>query len=127
MKRTINIINKLNRFFGDKDVVTCTATTAGATTGIIPSSATVVNAVGVNGQSAYLILLPTPVVGKKVIIYNDSGYAFNLATSSAANIYLNGAKTAGYKLAFANAKVAYCDCVSSTQWVVVINDYTAAS
>lgn len=127
MKRTTNWINKINKFFGDSDIVTCTATTAGATTGTIPSTASVVNAVGVNGQSAYLILLPTPVVGKKLIIYNDSGYAFNLATSSAANIYLNGAKTAGYKLAVANAKVAYCDCVSSTQWVVVINDYTAAS
>jgi len=67
------------------------------------------------------------VVGKQLIIYNDSGFAFNLAAADAANTYVNGAKAAGYKLAIATAKVAYCDCVSSTQWVVVINTYTPAS
>lgn len=112
---------------GDTSITTCTATTTGATTGTIPTSATIVNGIGITGQTAYLILLPLPAIGKRIVIINNSGFAFNLATSSAANVELNGAKTAGYKLAIANAKVAICECVSLTNWVVIVNDYTAAS
>jgi len=112
---------------GDTSITTCTATVAGATTGTIPTSATIVNGVGINGQVAYLILLPLPAIGKRIVIINNSGYTFNLATSSAANVELNGAKTAGYKLVVATAKIVVCECVSLTNWVAIISDYTAAS
>ncbi len=103
--------------------VDVTATTGGAA---IPASADVVNCIGITGQTGYKIVLPTPVVGKKLTLINASGFAFALVSSTPASIGINGG-TGTVSLAIATAKVCECTCVSLTNWVVEVNNYTAAS
>ena len=103
--------------------VEVTATNAGAA---IPTSADVVNCIGITGQVGYKIILPEPVIGKKLTLINASGFTFALVSSTPASIEINGGKGA-VSLAVATAKVCECKCVSLTNWVVEVLDYTAAS
>lgn len=96
--------------------VTRTATVAGATTGTLAATDVVVNAVGVTGQTAYILLLPAPVVGKR-ILFLASPFAYTIKTSGA-TIKINGAGSAAAVLTVAAWTVIELVCTTATNWVV---------
>ena len=60
--------------------VTRTATADGTGTGVIAATDKVVAAVGVTGQTGYLLALPTPVIGKSLLLLGNV-YAYKVKTS----------------------------------------------
>lgn len=126
-KNTTKEANKLNNIAVEGTTVTATATTAGATTGTIPKGADFVIGVGVTGQTGYKILLPDDEIGKRIIIRNVSGFTFQLATSAAASIGINGGIGSGYKVAVATNKTAICTRITATEWNVAIGDSAVAA
>lgn len=71
--------HKKSAFVGEQvtpdKIAVRTATVAGATTGLIAATDEIVEALGVTGQTNYLVLLPNPSTlprGKKFIIYGKS-------------------------------------------------------
>lgn len=126
MKKKVEIRNTIREGkFSNYDVsqaVDATATATGATTGTIPATAKVVNALGVTGQVDYIIVLPAPVAGKKLLLLGN-GYQYELQTSDPATIYLNGVKGAGVELAVAASQAVELLCVDSTHWIAINSGY----
>lgn len=104
--------------------VAVTATSDGLTTGIIPDSAKVVSVTSANANN--IVVLPTPVVGKQVLLINTSGTGFELRSSTPASISISGGTGASAESALAStALLIRCVCISATAWIA--NSHVAAS
>src|SRR5688572_882201 len=103
--------------------VAVTATSDGLTTGIIPASANVVQIT--SGNANHIVVLPAPVIGKKIKLINVSGTGFELRSSSPTTISINGGSGADAESALAStALLIHCECISATQWIA--NSHVAA-
>lgn len=127
MKNNDKALNKIKTDIPVNYVTEALTATADGVTPTINPDTDYVTGTGVNGQTGYLITLPTPRIGKKITVSNHSGYAFCLQTSSPANVGINWGKGAGTKLSIADGKVVLLECVANSNWIASINTGTAAS
>lgn len=97
--------------------VTRTATSDGATTGVIAITDKVIAAVGITGQTGYWLTLPAPTIGKRLLLL-PSPFAYKIATSGN-TIGINGITGTPAKLTVAAATCIELVCTSATNWVVV--------
>lgn len=104
--------------------VTRTATSDGTTTAIVATTDKVVAAVGVTGQANYFLVLPAPVVGKR-LLFLPSPYAYKIATSGN-TIGINGTTSTPAKLTVAAATTIELVCTSATNWVVTVGSGAVA-
>lgn len=90
-----------------------TATAAGTTTGTISPATTHVT---VTSDSAdKIIILPAPVVGKKLTIHAGAT-GFELRSSDPATIAINGGTGSAAESAIAANSTCYLECVTATAW-----------
>ncbi|MFZ4766937.1 MAG: hypothetical protein ACOYMN_18445 [Roseimicrobium sp.] len=90
-----------------------TATTTGATTGTISEDATQVTVTA--DDSAKIIIRPSPVVGKMIVIHNGAT-AYKLRTSAPSTIAINGGSGANYQSTIAANSTCVLTCVTTTAW-----------
>jgi hypothetical protein len=104
--------------------VTRTATSGGATTGLIAATDVVVAATGVTSQTGYLLTLPAPVVGKEILLL-PSTYAYKVQTSGT-SIKINSQGSAAGTLTVAATTGVRLLCVSATNWLAFLTSGTVA-
>jgi len=68
-----------------------------------------------SGGAGHEVVLPAPVVGKKLTIHVGAT-GFDLQSSDPATIAINGGTGAGYESAIAANSTCYLVCVSATAW-----------
>lgn len=90
-----------------------TATTTGATTGTISPASTHVTVTSDSVDK--IIILPAPVVGKKLTIHAGAT-GFELRSSAPATIAINAGSGADAESAIAAASTCYLECVTATAW-----------
>jgi hypothetical protein len=96
---------------------TRTATVGGATTGVIAATDKVVAALGVTGQTGYLLTLPTPVVGKSLLLLGNA-FAYKVQTNTN-TVGIDGITGTPATLTVAARTVVELVCTSATNWQVV--------
>ena len=90
-----------------------TATATGATTGTISPATTHVTVTSDDANK--IIILPAPVVGKKLTIHAGAT-GFELRSSSPTTIAINGGTGSAAESAIAAASTCYLECVTATAW-----------
>lgn len=90
-----------------------TATVSGATTGTISPASTHVTVT--SSDINHIIILPPPVVGKKLTIHGGAT-GFELRSSSPTTIAINGGTGAAAESAIAADSTCYLECVTATAW-----------
>jgi hypothetical protein len=90
-----------------------TATASGATTGTISPASTHVTVT--SSDANHIIILPAPVVGKKLTIHAGAT-GFELRSSAPASIAINAGSGADAESAIAAASTCYLECVTATAW-----------
>lgn len=90
-----------------------TATTTGATTGTISPATTRVTVTSDDANK--IIILPAPVVGKKLTIHGGAT-GFELRSSAPASIAINGGSGSNAESAIAANSTCYLECVTATAW-----------
>lgn len=98
--------------------VAVTATSSGAE---IPANATHVTVTSDNADK--IVILPAPVLGKRIIIINGAT-GYELRSSSPTTIGINGGTGADAESAIGASTVLELICASATNWIG--NSYTAA-
>ena len=93
--------------------VAVTATTDGATTGIIPAGAT--QAVVTSSANTKFVTLPAPVPGLRLTIVMTANGA-KLQSSAPATIAINGGTGASASSAISANIEVLCECMSATSW-----------
>ena len=103
-------------------ILTNTATVAGAGTGQIKKGNTFINAIG-TAVPAFLITLPPPVPGERIIIVNSLVGPFELQSNDPATVGINGGVGAGKSTTVAAGAMVELICRSTTEWMA--EDYAA--
>ena len=96
--------------------VAATATATGATTGTIADGGTFQHVNVTASSAAHIVVLPTPVAGKIVVLaVGDNGY--ELASDTPASVGIGGGTGAAVSSAIPADSVAVLYCISATSWV----------
>lgn len=90
-----------------------TATAAGTTTGIISDGTD--HVVVTSANSAHIVTLPAPVVGKRIVI-DVGANGVRIQTSAPATIGINGGVGASANSTIAANSTCFLFCVSATSW-----------
>lgn len=90
-----------------------TATAAGTTTGIIAPATD--HVVVTSANSAYIVTLPAPVVGKRIIV-DVGANGCRIQTSAPATVGINGGTGASANSTIAANSTCFLFCVSATSW-----------
>ena len=90
-----------------------TATADGTTTGVISAGTDHVTVTSAN--SAYIVTLPAPVVGKKLVV-DVGANGCRIASSTPASIGINGGTGASANSTIAANSTCFLFCVSATSW-----------
>ena len=70
--------------------VKVTSTVGGTLAGTIASGVKYVDAVGVTGNAAWIIILPALAAGETIYLRNISTFVFELETTASATVFFNG-------------------------------------
>jgi hypothetical protein len=98
-------------------VTTATATADGTTTGTLTDLGKDFTVVVTSGNAAHIVILPAPVVGRKITLINASATAYELRSSDPATIAIGGGTGAGAESAIPASSVATLICRSATAWL----------
>ena len=93
-----------------------TATSDGASTGIIPDNVNCVQLTSTNTD--YWATLPTPTPGKEVWIIADATSACELRSSAPTTVYINNVVGAGCELTIAADTTYHAICINATNWII---------
>lgn len=97
-------------------VVAATATATGATTGTLTDLGADFTVVVTSADADHIIILPAPVVGRKITLLNASATAYELRSSSPTTIAINGGTGANAESAIPASSIAELVCRSATAW-----------
>lgn len=100
---------------GSSQAGTLTATADGTGTGAITQATQRGYYTVTSGNSAHIVTLPAPVVGKEVIL-DVGANGFKLQTTAPATIGINGGTGASAKSTIAANSTCFLICVSATSW-----------
>ena len=98
-------------------VTTATATSGGLTTGTLTDLGKDFTVVVTSANAAHIIILPAPVVGRKITLINASATAYELRSTDPTTIAIGGGTGADAESAIPASSVATVICRSATAWL----------
>lgn len=101
---------------GGNVTVSATATETGATTGTLTDVGYDFTVLVTSVNANHIIILPAPVVGRRVTLVNQSATAYELRSSDPATIAINGGTGASAESAIPASSIANVICRTATAW-----------
>jgi hypothetical protein len=96
--------------------VSATATSDGLTTGILTDPGCDFTVLVTSANANNIIVLPAPVVGRKITLLNQSATAYELRSSAPATVAIGGGTGANAESAIPASSIAEVVCRTATAW-----------